>query len=781
MSVSLYEQFRIERLHRLGLLDTPPDERFDRLTALASDIYGTSIALVSLIDADRQWFKSKQGVAISETPRFVSFCSQAITEDDVFVVPDASRDARFAKNPLVLGEPCIRFYAGVPVREPTGFKVGTLCVIDSKVRSIDDMSFKPLVSLAKMVEEEIAEHFYADRSKSCKDSPSRILQLLNKSQSVAPEITGDSGGFAHFLTQALDITRSRIGAILAVATDQEDSRGENISTLASHGMDPDCLQRLVQCFAENAHSSVGSMPETIQKRHLPNQVFIPVIGMGRLLGLLFLAESRVPYQANLNDEIQPLVLAIGMRMERLELQRSWSPTTLSSNKLSQTDLVTELHNREFFQDVLNKTFEQHCPSNEPFSVLYIDLDNLAEINDRYGRTSANEVLRVIAKRLKRFVRSSSKLARVAGDEFAIIIDGACGEVFLERVLGAIRSPIKLLSTSVSMTASVGVVSFPGHGGTADSLLRHATQAMLDAKASGKNCYREFDAKSHQDSIERTRMIEQAKSGFKTGEFELLFQPKVYLAERRVAGFEALIRWHHPSLGFLTPDKFLANFVGNECDVLLGQFVIERAIEVLRDFERRSLSFSISVNLSPSHFLSADFIDFLDRATEDCSETLLQRLTLEILETTAVDDFETVVERVETCRNMGMRVSLDDFGTGYSSLSYFRQLPLDEIKIDRSFVNDLLSVHLDAFIIETMINLATEFDREVVAEGIECQAIADKLVSVGCKIGQGYHFSRPLPLAEAIDWASTFSREAPQAQSQGDSPPRPDCALSGCAW
>lgn len=779
MSVSLYEQFRIERLHRLGLLDTPPDERFDRLTAMASDIYGTRIALVSLIDADRQWFKSKQGLAVSETPRFVSFCSRAITEDDVFVVPDASQDARFSKNPLVLGEPRIRFYAGVPVREPTGFKVGTLCVIDSKVRSIDDMSFKPLVGLAKMVEEEIAEHFYADRSKSCKDSPSRILQLLNKSQSVSPEITDDSGGFAHFLTQALDITRSRIGAILAVATDQEDSRGENISILASHGLGPDCLQRLVQCFAESAHSSVASTPGTIQKPHLPNQVFIPVIGMGRLLGLLFLAESPVPYQRNLNEEIQPLVLAIGMRMERLELQRNWSQQTLGSNKLNQMDLVTELHNREFFQDVLDKTFEQHRLSGEPFSVLYIDLDDFANINDRYGRTSANEALRVTAKRLQRFVRSSSKLARVAGDEFAIIVDGASGESFLERILGTIRYPIKLISNSISMTASVGVVSFPGHSGNADSMLRHATQAMLEAKASGKNGYREFDVKSYQDSIERVRMIEQAKLGFQTGQFELFFQPKVYLAERRVAGFEALIRWHHPSLGFLTPDKFLPSFVGNECDVLLGQFVIERAIEVLRDFERQALPFALSVNLSPSHFLSADFIDFLVRTTEDCSEPLLNRLTLEILETTAVDDFETVVERVETCRNMGMRVSLDDFGTGYSSLSYFRQLPLDEIKIDRCFVNDLLSVPLDAFIVETMINLAAQFGREVVAEGIECQATADKLVSVGCKIGQGYHFSRPLPLAEAIDWASAFSREAPRAQGQSDSPPKSDCALSGC--
>lgn len=282
--------------------------------------------------------------------------------------------------------------------------------------------------------------------------------------------------------------------------------------------------------------------------------------------------------------------------------------------------------------------------------------------------------------------------------------------------------------------------------------------MSAAKEIGKNCFKIFDLESHSSRKERVRVLEQIGGALRQKQMELYYQPKICFRNHSVDGFEALIRWNHPKEGVLSPSHFLEHIEYTEYARTLGNFVIREAVKRLMEFAQQDLQYALSINLSPSHFLSQQFQDDLSLALSDCPRELRSHLILEILETTAMDDTETVLKNLEACRELGVDVSLDDFGTGYSSLDYLRRLPAQEIKIDRSFVMDMLNDKDDGMIVSAIVSLAKSFNRRLVAEGIETADVERKLIELGCDLGQGFFYSKPLPLSEALRWAANFRWE-----------------------
>ncbi|MDX1800188.1 MAG: EAL domain-containing protein [Marinobacter sp.] len=778
MPGTLQEDRRLAALRRMNLLDTNPEERFDRLTLIAKRYYQVETVLFSLVDEHRQWFKSRQGLDLFETPREVAFCDYTIRQDAALIVEDASQDVRFRDNPLVTGEPHIRFYAGIQIREPTGFKVGTLCLIDSHPRCIGETELDVLRSLASLVEDELERAYLTDDDNSYVRS-SQLGRSIHRAQNVFLTNDNEHAAFELMLNDLLTLTNSQFGFIGEV---MHKSTGEpflKIGAITNLAWSPE-TQALFQ--EVERRGMIFERTDTILARpmvtnkvivsdnvltdergqglphgHPPINTYIgiPIHSGDRLIGLVGLANRMGGYTEKLASELEPLLQTVGTLIERKRLYQEKRDHQRSLEQAANYDALTGLPNRRLLSELFRKELHEANLRQGVVSVCFIDLDGFKEINDAHGHTVGDAVLKSVAQKLTGILRTDDVVARLGGDEFvAILRDVEDPEVY-QRILDAIRKPMSFKQHVLQLSGSMGVALYPEDDSDPDLLLRHADQAMYAAKESGKNCYRLFDLDNHLSRKERLRVLEQIQVAFSEHQLELYYQPKIRFHDRSVEGFEGLIRWHHPSDGLLAPAHFLPHIEYTEFDRLLGQFVLAEAVATLRRFEANGLNYSVSVNLSPSHFLGEHFLDDLRDSLKGSSAALRSRLILEILETTALDDAQSVIDILAACRRIGVEVSLDDFGTGYSSLDYFRKLPADEIKIDRSFVTDMLGDSDDDLIVRAIISLCENFHRRTVAEGIETEALEARLIELGCEVGQGYYYSKPLPLEAAIDWADRY--------------------------
>lgn len=696
------EKRRLAALIRLGLLDTPPEERFERLTRIARQHYQVQIALFTALDHDRQWFKSRQGLNVSEIPRSVAFCEYAIRQDQIFVVEDASRDPRFCTNPLVLGSPHIRFYAGMPVREPSGYKIGSLCIIDDKPRQFSEKDLDVLRTLATMVEEEL-ERSYLESDNSEYVPVSHLNRAIHHAQSVFLTSDNERSAFTQMLGDLLALTGSQFGFI-----------------------------------GEVLHEDNGT----------------PYLKIGAITNIAWSPETQALYQE---------VERRGMVFDRLDnilgQPMVTEETIISNNLATNYDALTGLPNRRRLTELFVQELYEAGQRAGMVSVCFIDLDGFKTINDEHGHAVGDAMLKSVANALQATVRSHDIVARLGGDEFVAILRDVDDEGVYARLLDAIRQPVSFRHHVLQISGSMGVTLYPDDDAGSDLLLRHAGQAMYAAKETGKNCFRIFDLESHSSNKKRVRVLEQIGCALSQQQMELYYQPKICLRTREVAGFEALIRWDHPTDGVLGPGRFLEQIEYTEHARTLGNYVIREAVKQLKAFAKQDLPYTLSINLSPSHFLSQQFRDDLSCALWDCPRELRAHLILEVLETTALDDMDTVLKNLKVCRELGVDISLDDFGTGYSSLDHLRRLPAQEIKIDSSFVVDMLSDSDDSMIVSAIVSLSKSFKRRLVAEGIENADVERKLIELGCDLGQGFFYSKPVPLSDALHWAEDFSGTA----------------------
>ena len=416
------------------------------------------------------------------------------------------------------------------------------------------------------------------------------------------------------------------------------------------------------------------------------------------------------------------------------------------------DPLTHLPNRRLLNERLEKALLSGARHRRYAALLFIDLDNFKMLNDSMGHAIGDLLLREVAQRLSASVRANDTVARQGGDEFVILLEelsqdihGAIAQIKLiaQNMLEALDKPYQFGDVSYHCTASIGAIPFMDAGETVESLLKSADMAMYKAKAAGKNALRFFDP-SMQTEIERRASVErELRNALQAGQFELYFQPQVDSAGK-VFGAEALIRWQHPGRGLVGPDEFIRIAEESRLILPIGQWVLAEACRQLALWQKNpdTAHLTLAVNVSALQFRDNDFVNSVARAIAE-SGAPGSHLKLEITESLLLEDIGSTIEHMRPLKEkLGVGLVLDDFGTGYSSLSYLKQLPLDQIKIDRSFVRDINSNPNDAAIAETIIALGHFFNLTIIAEGVETAAQRDTLITCGCKAFQGFHFGKP---------------------------------------
>ncbi|MFA6121391.1 MAG: EAL domain-containing protein [Sideroxydans sp.] len=421
------------------------------------------------------------------------------------------------------------------------------------------------------------------------------------------------------------------------------------------------------------------------------------------------------------------------------------------------DALTGVPNRVLLADRLSQSLARAKRDHGLMAVCYLDLDGFKPVNDNYGHDVGDKVLVEITRRIKEAIREDDTVARLGGDEFVVLLVGMqapeeCAGS-LNRLLDVIHQPIEIQGQSIRISASIGVALYPEDDHDPDTLLRHADQAMYVAKQSGKNRYHLFDPANDERTRTHHELLVQIRHGLLHGEFELYYQPKVELVTRRLVGAEALIRWNHPTRGVLSPAAFLRIIENTEMEVELGDWVIATAIDQQRRWREQGLFIELSINVSAYHLQSLHFPEKLKAQSDMCCPgNCATTLQIEVLETAALEDVAGVSAIISECKAFGMAFALDDFGTGYSSMSYLSKFDVDVLKIDQSFIRDMLEDKGDHAIVQGIIALAKAFEMGIVAEGVETEAQYKALLQMGCEVGQGYGIARPMRADALMEWS-----------------------------
>lgn len=423
------------------------------------------------------------------------------------------------------------------------------------------------------------------------------------------------------------------------------------------------------------------------------------------------------------------------------------------------DVLTGLPNRAFLSDLLDQALEFSRQENTPLAVCMLDLDGFKAVNDGYGHAAGDLLLVEVAKRLRGIVRGEDVVARLAGDEFVLVLrhvrDLPELRCALDRVLEEISLPYSFRGKDINVFASIGVTLFPQDNEDAETLLRHADQAMYVAKQGGRKRFHLFDVSRDQEVKATHQTVEQVRQALAGNELCLHFQPKVNMRSGEVVGFEALLRWEHPQNGTVPAREFLPLVEETDLIIEIGDWVMNQVLAQLDQWRQAGHGWPVSVNIAARHFQRTDFVERLKNLLARHPNVAPRRLDLEIVEAVAIENIQHVSDCLRACQALGVQFSLGDFGTGYSSLSYLKRLPTQAIKIDRSFVRDILHDRDDLALTTAVIGLARAFGRQVIAEGLESAEHGELLLQLGCDVAQGYFIAQPMPPSAVPGWVAGF--------------------------
>ena len=626
-SIPLDEARRLTALHATRLLHTAPEDAFDRITRMASRLLKMPIALVSLVDKEDQWFKSRRGMDLQGTPRDISFCGHAILDNEPLVVPDATQDARFADNPMVVNPPHVRFYAGVQLYSIDRMPLGTLCVMDREPRTLTPEELDVLRDLARMTEQLI--HF---------------RQLATAAQSLHSHVYVDNA-------------------------------------------DPD----------------------------------------------LAAAAGQVEF-------------------------------------LLTHDMLTGLANRQVLAKTIAQNLDGWKADGLHTLVATVNVDKFKRLNELLGHHAGDKALVAITWSLQNLLRPGDMLARAGSDEFVVLLPGLGDDSVardrLRQLLQAVTREFTAPGGAVPLTSSIGYAIYPEDGEDGDLLLNHATMAVRRAKALGGGQIQRYSEELQQALNRKLTLENELRHALEREELRLVYQPKIDLRGGGVAGLEVLVRWKHPEHGAISPAEFIPIAEESGLVVPIGEWILRTAVAQRRAWSAAGVpDVPVAVNLSGKQFLGTDVVALVRGVLED-SGLDPHLLELELTESISMDDPGRTAELMRQLRELGATLSIDDFGTGYSSLSYLKRLPLDKLKIDRSFIIDVHQSGESLAMVKAIIAMAHTLRLAVIAEGVEYEEQLAALRGADCDQIQGDYYSRPLD-AEAC---AAYLRErgaAPTVQA----PPR----------
>lgn len=575
---------------------------------------------------------------------------------------------------------------------------------------------------------------------------------------------GSVGGIVLFIE---DVTEARLARQrLSLAASVFEHSCEAIIVIDLNGQIVEVNEALVRMTGFTREEIVGRSSDALRsERHERNfyrDMGKSVVENGRWQGEVwtrtkcgrdFLAGTTITTVRNETGEAQYYVALLvdftQMREQQQQLER-----------IVRYDALTGLPNRTLLAERLREAMTSARESHRTLAVIYIDLDNFKSVNDLHGRERSDALLVIAAARMKHVLREGDMLGRLGGDEFVAILPdlpgGAAAIPVLDRLLEVAGEPFNLGEHEIRISATAGATLYPQNQEVdADQLLRQADQAMYEAKLAGKKRYKVFDpVRDHslRGQHEERARIRQALNA---GEFVLYYQPKVNMATGALVGAEALIRWNHPERGILPPALFLPVIEDDVLSIDVGEWVIDAALAQIEQWMAVGREIRVSVNVSARQLQQPDFLERLCAQLEKHPGVCPTMLGLELLESSALQDVSMTSEIIKGCEEMGIRVAIDDFGTGYSSLSYLKRLPAKVLKIDQSFVRDMLDDTDDLAILQGIVGLATAFHRLPVAEGVESVGHGIVLLKLGCEVAQGYGIARPMPADDLFSWYANW--------------------------
>ncbi|MEN2976437.1 EAL domain-containing protein (plasmid) [Tistrella bauzanensis] len=702
------ETDRLESLASYHLVDTAPEADFDRLVSLASRLFDAPIVLVSLLAADRQVFKARIGLDVCETSRAVSFCAHAIMRDEIMVVLDAIKDSRFSRNPLVLGPPFIRFYAGKPIAAPDGRRIGTLCVIDTAPRgafsAADHANLEDMATLVMdRMEMRRLDHIQSNNQMRFKNIAATSPDAI---------ICADADG--------------RIGFWNAAAERLFGYTADDIENRTADVIIPDRWRP--------AYHTVLRRLRTGRRLAFADRT-LELSGM-RKDGSVF------PVEFSFSTWSEGSVARIGVILRDVT-ERHRSEERLY--RLASFDALTDLANRGAWTARLTDIID----AGSPATVLLIDLDGFKEVNDSFGHAVGDLVLKGVADRLKASCCDAIMVGRLGGDEFVVLLPGSDprrANLIAADLVTTIAQPYLAGTERVALGASIGVALSPQHATRPEDLLKAADLALYRAKASGRCRYEMFTPWMREVAVQRRAFEQELRRAFEREEFALFYQPLISTADRRVTGCEALIRWNHPERGLLSPASFIDVLSQKPSAADIGNWVIRSACRQLAEWRKIQPDLRVSVNLFEAQLRSARFLTVVRDILESFGLPP-EALELEIVETIILRDDRATMKLLQDLREMGVGLAFDDYGTGFASLSLLKTYPVTRLKIDKSFVRNVTSDVENAALVRAVLSLGRSFGMDVIAEGVETQEQYDFLVQYDCAEVQGYLFGRPVPADE----------------------------------